>query len=592
MQPFHLSRVNCPVFAIFADVDYNCSGGDIRYQQGEQAARAPLDQLKNLPQSIASSAPPKEETESQFPNSLSAIKTLPVETNSASLQADARAIQARLTQPQRSYDTPADTSETSSRGPPSNEQLQPPGVFTEQPRSESVLSDAKPLVKEGDSPDTSGDSVSAREQGAAAQLGVAPAASDSEAPTPSKQNQHTGKAADVESNQANMATAVAGPSDSISSSEAGNADDDSTRAAREELHDLISGSSDGDSDVPDAFKTFDSNLPDEPEPDTTQQGPRLFQSAPQTETSLPKPQEPQATNTTTTSARSQPTDSVTKPQAESQGESQAAQEPMHPGEATSELQERYEDQESNAALAEQASRQPLSELDVGSVQSSNTTSAQTDKPTDPKQRKSRDEEVSSRPELEPAERVSPQTQAGSGDASSSQQPEPLEAQEAQQDVEQGAAELRQRMQQLRQAMAEKEAALAAGQSEQQRSDSADKEAALAAAESQQQQPPQQGSQQVTGTSKLQQGISQPQDQQQQQQQERQKPEDNRVSSGRVVPRAPSSESATIFVERPGADGDLQSHPVDSEGFDESDDGDQAIDLVALSAGSRLFYTSF
>ncbi|KAL0055128.1 hypothetical protein WJX82_007445 [Trebouxia sp. C0006] len=85
---------------------------DSRYQQDPRAERAPRDSIRNLPQSVAATLSQDEAQEAPFPNSLSAMKTLPVESNTTSLEADARAIQSRLADQRSSYDKPADAKVT------------------------------------------------------------------------------------------------------------------------------------------------------------------------------------------------------------------------------------------------------------------------------------------------------------------------------------------------------------------------------------------------------------------------------------------------------------------------------------------------
>ncbi len=595
-----------------------CSQRDSRYQQDPQAERAPLDSIRNLPQSVAAPLSQDEEGEAPFPNSLSAIKTLPVESNTASLEADARAIQGRLAEQRRSYDTPADAKVTDLDNASLTSQPQKPqpqnDLSAQQPRSDTPPTDATAAETDSSSADSDDSAQVGGVQDSDSSL-PAPQSmsaedqkSDLDAPEPQATNTSDStidsKAAAVEP----ASVAVTGSTDTYgkasdsstqqsgSASEAStaldaeSADEDDTRAAREELHDLISGSNDDESDIPAAFKTFDSNLPDEPEPDASQQGPKLFQSAPETETSLPKPQGPEADG----SSSSQPQEAVTKPE----GESQDSRKQVPPGEGLVGSQERYEDQETNSTLAELGSRQPLSELDVDSLPSSASTSAQTDKSAVSKQLSSQPEPAgtSSQAEVQPAEtRAQIDSQAESSQTASSPQLEPDTTKENKEAGDEDAAQLRQRMQQLRQAMADKEAALEAAQgqqqqqppqqlSKQQESDLADKEAALvdalAAAQSQQQQ--QQETQSDTSNVTLEQQGQLGEEQQQQQQESELGP----GKSARVVPRpSGSAEAATIFLERPGAAGDLQSYPIEPDQLEESDDEEQGIDLVALAAGN-------
>ncbi len=542
-----------------------------------------------------------------------------MESNTASLEADARAIQSRLAEQRRSYDTPADAKVTdldnaSLMGQP--EKPQPQNDFSaQQPRSDTpppsataaeTDNSADPAdsaqverVQDHDSSLPAPQSMSAEDQ--------ASPKTDVDVPEPqaaiSTDSAIDSKAAAVEPESG----AVKGSTDTFGTAtdssiqqpgtaseastalDAESADEDDTRAAREELHNLISSSNDDESDIPAAFKTFDSNLPDEPEPDASQQGPKLFQSAPETETSLPKPQGPDADGS---SPMSQPQEAVTKPE----GESQDSREQAPPGEGPSGSQERYEDQETNSALAELGSRQQLSELDVDSLPGSASTSAQTDKPVS-RQLSSRAEPAgtSSQAEVQPAEtRAQIDSQAESSQTASSPQLERDTAKENEGTGEEDAAQLRQRMQQLRQAMADKEAALEAAQgqppqqlSKQQESDLVDKEAALvdalAAAQSQQQQQQQQESQSDASNATLEQPGQLREEQQQQQETEL-----GPGKSARVVPRpSGSAEAATIFLERPGAADDLRSYPIQPDHLEESDDEEQGIDLVALAAGNVL-----
>ena len=592
-----------------------CSQRDSRYQQDPQAARAPLDSIRNLPQSVGATLSQDEEQEAPFPNSLSAIKTQPVESNTASLGADARAIQSRLAEPRRSYYTPADAKVTDLDNASLMSQPQKPqpqkDPSAQQPRSDTPPSSATAAETDNNSADSDDsaqvdgvqdhDSSLPAPQSMAAEDQTSPK-TDLDAPEPQAA---TTSDSTIDSTAAAVepaTAAVAGSTDTFgkesdssiqqpgNASEASTALDaesageDDTRAAREELHDLISTSNDDESDIPAAFKTFDSNLPDEPEPDASQQGPKLFQSAPETETSLPKPQGPEADSS---SPMSQPQEVVTKPE----GESQDSREQVPPGEGLSGSQERYEDQETNSALAELGSRQPLSELDVDSLPGSASTSAQTDKSAVSKQLSSLAEPAgsSSQAEVQPAEtRAQIDSQAESSQTASSPQLERDTAKENEDGGDEEAAQLRQYMQQLRSAMADKEAALEAAQgqmpqqlSKQQESDLVDKESALvdalAAAQSQQQQ--QQESQ--SDTSK----VTLEQQRQLTEKQQQQESELGPGKSARVVPRpSGSAEAATIFLERPGAAGDVRSYPIQPNQLDESDDEDQGIDLVGLAAG--------
>ncbi|DBA77318.1 TPA: hypothetical protein ACH3X2_000840 [Trebouxia sp. C0005] len=599
---------------------------DSRYQQDPQAERVPSERIRNLPQSVAATLSQDEEQEAPFPNSLSAIKTLPVESNTASLEADARAIQSRLAEQRRSYDTPADAKVTdldkdaSLMGQPQKPQSQndlsaqqpwsrtPPSSTTAaETDSNSADSDDSAQVdgvQDHDSSLPAPQSMSAEDQTSVKTDLDVPgpeAATSSEGTIDSKaaavepasgavtgSTDTFGTASDSSTQQTGSA------SEASTASDAESAEEDDTRAAREELHDLISSSNDDDPDIPAAFKTFDSNLPDEPEPDASQQGPKLFQSAPETETSLPKPQGPEGAGT---SRMSQSQEAVTKPE----GESQDSTEQVPPREGLSGSQERYEDKESNSALAELSSRQPLSELDVDSLPGSASTSAQTDKSAVSKQLSSQAEPAgtSSQAEVQPAEtRAQIDSQAESSQTASSPQLERDTAKENEQVGDEDAAQLRRRMQQLRQAMADKEAALEAAQgqppqqlSKQQESDLADKEAALvdalAAAQSQQQQQQQQQQESQSDTSNApheQQGQLREEQQQQQQEASELGP----GKSARVVPRpSGSAEAATIFLERPGAADDLSSYPIKPDQLEESDNEEQGIDLVALAAGNVL-----
>ena len=542
-----------------------------------------------------------------------------MQSNTASLEADARAIQSRLAEQRKSYDTPADAKVTDldtaslMRQPQKTQPQKDPSE--QQPRSDTPPSSA--TAAETDS-NTAGPDDSAQLDGVqdhASSL-PAPQSMSAEAQASSKTDLNVPEpqaATSSDSTIGSKAAAVEPASDAVASStdtfgmasdssiqqtgsaceaspalDAESAEEDDTQAAREELHDLISSSNDDESDIPAAFKTFDSNLPDEPEPDASQQGPKLFRSAPETETSLPKPQGPERDGS---SPMSQPQDAVTKPA----GESQDSREQKPPGEGPSGSQERYEDQETNSALAELDSRQPLSELDVDSLPGSVSTSAQTGKSAVSKQLSSRAEPAgtSSQAEVQPAEtRVQIDSQAESSQTASSPQLERETAKENEEAGDEDADQLRQRMQQLRQAMADKEAALEAAQgqppqqlSKQQESDLVDKEAALvdalAAAQSQQQQQQQQESESDTSNATV--------DQQGQlREQQQQASELGPGKSARVVPRpSGSAEAATIFLERPGAAGELRSYPIEPDQLEESGDEEQGIDLVALAAGDML-----
>jgi len=602
-------------------VNFCCSQRDSRYQQDPRAERAPRDSIRNLPQSVAATLSQDEAQEAPFPNSLSAMKTLPVESNTTSLEADARAIQSRLADQRSSYDKPADAKVTdldsaSSLSQP--QKTQPQKDPSEQkPRSDTPPTEATAAQTNNDSTasDDSAqvdgvqdhDSSLPAPQSMSAEDQTSPK-TDLDAPEPqaatTSESTSDSKAAAVEPASGG---AVTGSTDTFGTAsdssvlqpgtageastalDAESADEDDTRAAREELHDLISSSNDDESDIPAAFKTFDSNLPDEPEPDASQQGPKLFQSAPETETSLPKPQGPNADGS---SPVSQPQEAVTKPD----GESQDSREQVPPGEGPSGSQERYEDQETNSALAELGSRRPLSELDVDSLPGGASTSAQTDKSAVSKQLSSRAEPAgaNSQAEVQPAEtRAQIDSQAESSQTASSPQLERDTAKENEEAGDEDAAQLRQRMQQLRQAMADKEAALEAAQgqppqqlSKQQESDLANKESALvdalAAAQSQQQQ------QQETESDASNVTLEQPGQLREEQQQQQQEPELGPGKSARVVPRpSGSAEAATIFLERPGAADDLRSYPIQPDQLEESDDEDEGIDLVALAAGNVL-----
>lgn len=593
---------------------------DSRYQQDSQAERAPLDSIRNLPQSVAATLSQDEEPEAPFPNSLSAIKTLPVQSNTASLEADARAIQSRLAEQRKSHDTPADAKVTdldnaSVMRQPSKTQDPQKDPSEQKPRSDTPPSSATAAETDNNiaGPDDSAQVDGVQDHDSSL---PAPQSMSAEAQASSKTDLDVPEpqaATSSDSTVGSKAAAVEPASDAVASStdtfgtasdssiqqtgsaseaspalDAESAEEDVTQAAREELHDLISSSNDDESDIPAAFKTFDSNLPDEPEPDASQQGPKLFQSAPETETSLPKPQGPEKDGS---SPVSQPQDAVTKPA----GESQDSREQKHPAEGPSGSQERYEDQETNSALAELDMRQPLSELDVDSLPGSASTSAQTDKSAVSKQLSSRAEPAgtSSQAEVQPAEaRAQIDSQAESSQTARSPQLERDTAKENEEAGDEDAAQLRQRMQQLRQAMADKEAALEAAQgqppqqlSKQQESDLVDKEAALvdalAAAQSQQQQ--QQESESDTSNATVDQ-----QGQLREQQQQQQASELGPGTSARVVPRpSGSAEAATIFLERPGAAGELRSYPIEPDQLEESDDEEQGIDLVAFAAGAVL-----
>ena len=543
-----------------------------------------------------------------------------MQSNTASLEADARAIQSRLAEQRKSHDTPADAKVTdldnaSVMRQPSKTQDPQKDPSEQKPRSDTPPSSATAAETDNNiaGPDDSAQVDGVQDHDSSL---PAPQSMSAEAQASSKTDLDVPEpqaATSSDSTVGSKAAAVEPASDAVASStdtfgtasdssiqqtgsaseaspalDAESAEEDVTQAAREELHDLISSSNDDESDIPAAFKTFDSNLPDEPEPDASQQGPKLFQSAPETETSLPKPQGPEKDGS---SPVSQPQDAVTKPA----GESQDSREQKHPAEGPSGSQERYEDQETNSALAELDMRQPLSELDVDSLPGSASTSAQTDKSAVSKQLSSRAEPAgtSSQAEVQPAEaRAQIDSQAESSQTARSPQLERDTAKENEEAGDEDAAQLRQRMQQLRQAMADKEAALEAAQgqppqqlSKQQESDLVDKEAALvdalAAAQSQQQQ--QQESESDTSNATVDQ-----QGQLREQQQQQQASELGPGTSARVVPRpSGSAEAATIFLERPGAAGELRSYPIEPDQLEESDDEEQGIDLVAFAAGDML-----
>ena len=304
----------------------------------------------------------------------------------------------------------------------------------------------------------------------------------------------------------------------------------------ERLHDLITASSSTDDEVPDAFKTFDGNLPDEPEPDVTQKGPQLFQSAPKTDTSLPTPQGPQDPEGV------QPKQDAAAQELESQ--------PLRPVSEAAPLADKDSTPDSGKD-SESAAVQP----DESAPSSSQTASVD-------------------KGEQEPAE--------------------------------EDAAQLRQRMQQLRQAMSDKQAALTAAESsssqspqkpQQQQQQQASQQPSQTTQQQQQQGAVQSGKQQdgkLQSGSKQQQQLPgqepskpQPNDELQQDKLQQQKPQETQTDAdakpARVLPRpSVSSDAATIFVERPDADDKLQSHPVKLDQLDE--EAEPGIDLVALAAG--------
>ena len=670
------------------------------------------------------------EEEMHFPNSLSAMKTLPVQDTSHSLQADAHAIQSRITDQRTPSELSTDAQASQSV---TNIGRDETADFTDLvdaedmqdvegslPPPHSMTESQAPVRADGSSPETldmspvrSQDPASPCAEGTL-QTEAGPAAADNTASTSAGQMvadaDVTDRAEDSQFIAATPDTISTGDSvsDSSTASAASNTDKpdsdelagstgglddiqtapdkDSTSAsdrsdaelsdadiavAREELHDLISASKDDDSDIPAALKTFDANLPDEPEPDVAQQGPKLFQSAPKTEISLPEPQRPQPVDTPPeqilnqqepesraidgqaketlteqpepqaagddlqTETRQQneaqgteqgqsPTEEKPQGQAadsavrksvdESQHQPKGDTDVMHPGESTSNSQERYEDQETNSALADQASRQPLSELDLDSVPTNTPTPSQKDRSADSKPLSSLTL-AESDTESESADRkTQPKSQGEFEAAATSAQadhqaeslpdalstqsevrPEPELAEASQQpnsvadpadtkpssqmsEDKEDASQLRQRMLQLRQAMADKEAALTAAESQQQQQPSSSQQVKAQALQEQQPAPKlqQQGQQR-----------EQPEQQQQQTEGARQKP-------ARAMPRpaSSSSESATIFLERPSADDNLQSHPIEADDF--SDDGaddsqhqEVGLDLVGLAAGEIL-----
>ena len=312
----------------------------------------------------------------------------------------------------------------------------------------------------------------------------------------------------------------------------------------EKLHDLITASSSTDDEVPAAFKTFDGNLPDEPEPDVTQKGPQLFQSAPKTDTSLPTPQGPQ----------------------DSEG--------VHPK------------QDAAAQELESQPLRPVSEAAPAAGKSSTPDSAKDSQPV----------------AVQPADSAASSSQAANVNEGGQEQ------------AGEDAAQLRQRMQQLRQAMSDKQAALTAAESStsqsseklQQQQQQQQPQAKQQASQTKQQQQPQ-AKQQASQTQQQQQqqdgklqsankqqqqprqepATPQPKDDLQQgmsQQQEGQEQQtDTDAKPARVLPRpSASSDAATIFLERADADGGLKSHPVKVDQLVE--EAEEGVDLVALAAG--------
>ena len=79
-----------------------------------QSEDAPLAPVSRLPRSVAQSISPTDNIQSEGTNSLSAVESQPVEDNSASLQAHAEAVEARLLQQRRSYDEASDAQPTPS----------------------------------------------------------------------------------------------------------------------------------------------------------------------------------------------------------------------------------------------------------------------------------------------------------------------------------------------------------------------------------------------------------------------------------------------------------------------------------------------
>ena len=303
--------------------------------------------------------------------------------------------------------------------------------------------------------------------------------------------------------------------------------DNSLSSQAEKLHDLIAASSSTDDEVPDALKTFDSNLPDEPEPDETQQGPRLFQSAPKLDTSLPTSQGPRDPE------KSPPKQDTAAQELESQ--------PLRPvSEGTA------SNPDDNTAISsdqpestEPVARQPLAELEPAVLSERDAASSQAGKAS------AKDPEEGSAASGLQAPGTTPSQKEEAGEE---------------------AAQLRQHLQQLQQAMADKQAALAAAEASCQSSQ-----------ELQQQQPGKEQSNAQLNDKRQQSRLAG----QQQKPEEPQKAEN--ANPARVLPLpSASGDVATIFVERPVADDKLQSYPVDLDQFEQ--EGEDGIDLVALAAG--------
>ncbi|KAL3149189.1 hypothetical protein ABBQ32_002017 [Trebouxia sp. C0010 RCD-2024] len=692
-------------------------------QTGQQRAAyedSPTSSIQSLPKTIAKPICLDDDAAPDFPTSLSAVRTAPVDDTSASLEAQAPAVQDRLTEQRRPYtqpatqgaepvtapasDQPADypspqtvwssakdsapakvdqsqrphsdsmvPSDTASRGVEpdepsaaqaapsvSQQSAEPSGKQSKAQRSSTCLSDdaeqvdaaaaaasqadasastqrprtdsARPLDRQGEAePSSRGFSDDTEQSDSAADVPLQadgppssqPATAESASPERSAETDSGSAESDTESPSGSASELSTAP-DADQPGKAGTADRELKQKA-ESLHDLISESSSRQDDVPDAFQTFDGNLRDEPEPDVTQPGPKLFQSAPKPDTTLPVPQGPQ-------NAQGSPKQDTAAQDLESQ--------PLRPAsEAAPAAQESSVPNSSDRSQSSDTSRRvPFAELQPDSVSERSATPSQTDKPADapvPAATQPGDSAVpSSGAATEENEADAATPAPADSRVSSSQTPGAVTAGVEEQE-EEDAAQLRERMEQLRQAMLDQQAALSAAeaasqpplQQQQQQQQQQAAEQPLKA----RQQPQQQQQIELAATNKQEDGKSPTVNESKQQQQQQDladanKPEESMLQSesqpkqqqaglqqtqpqsarqlppvasqaqqdqvpadakARVLPRPPSGDAATIFVERPKADSDLQSHPIDMGQSDGGEDEEQGIDLVALAAGAVL-----
>lgn len=610
---------------------------------------------------------------------MSAIQTAPVSNSSASVEARARAVQERLTEQRRPYkpaaqvaklftapaaEAPADN--PSSEAVPSSAKDSLPAEADQSQRDypeESLSSDAA-AVKQDDTPpampsasqtstqpsnkqskvgatpgdfsgnakqpDSAADVLKANVPPASQAALAASATSEPSAETGSSSAESdAGSAESAPSSADKLSTA----SDAEQSGMAGTADSELERKA-EGLHDLGSASSAREDEVPDALQTLDSNLRDQPEPDVTRPGPKLFQSAPETATSTPTPQTPQ------------------NPGGVHPKQDTAAQHlqsrPLKPASDVAPTAERPSTLKSSDGPQGSGAprRQPLAELQPESVSGRSAAPSQTDTPADApipaaaqpgasavQSSRGTGAAPAAKEEVEDDASTSAAAPApGDRQLSSSQGPGAARPGEEEQG-EEDAAQLRERMQQLRQAMLDQQAALTAAEAASQpaRQRQQQQQQQPGQVRQQQQQPQQQvelAEAKTQESSKLP-VVSEPEQQQQkdlaaadkqddpklqtvnepnQQQAElkqtkaqgvsqpqaatsqHEKGQQDQTSADarpRVLPRPSSGDSATIFVERPDTDSDLRSHPIDLDQSDDREVDEQGIDLVALAAGACL-----